>query len=75
MMIVHFEIHYYEEALSINGPLLDFPYALLLLRYTSIRRLLGQHNSLEILKGSDDGVSHSELLDFWTFSIVRYSRN
>jgi hypothetical protein len=29
----------------------------------------------EILKGPDDGVSHSELLGFWTFSIVRYSRN
>jgi hypothetical protein len=29
----------------------------------------------QILKGSDGGVSHSELLGFWTFSIVRYSRN
>jgi hypothetical protein len=28
-----------------------------------------------ILKGSDDGVLHSELLDFWTFSIVQYSRD
>jgi hypothetical protein len=24
-------------------------------------------------KGYDDGVSHSELLDFWTLSIIRYS--
>jgi hypothetical protein len=24
--------------------------------------------------GSDDGVYHSELLDFWTLSIVRYSK-
>jgi hypothetical protein len=30
---------------------------------------------LMVLKGSDDGVSHSELLCFWTLSIVRYSRN
>jgi hypothetical protein len=29
---------------------------------------------LPILKSSDDGVYHSELLDFWTLSIVRYSR-
>jgi hypothetical protein len=29
----------------------------------------------KIRKGSDDGVSHSELLGFWTFSIVQYSRN
>jgi hypothetical protein len=28
-----------------------------------------------IEKGSDDGVSYSELLGFWIFSIVRYSRN
>jgi hypothetical protein len=27
------------------------------------------------LKGSDDGVSHSELLGFLTLSIVRYSKN
>jgi hypothetical protein len=26
-------------------------------------------------KSSDDDVSHSELLIFWTLSIVRYSRN
>jgi hypothetical protein len=29
----------------------------------------------QILKGSDDGVQHSELLAFWTLSIVRYSKN
>jgi hypothetical protein len=28
-----------------------------------------------ILKGYDDSLSHSELLGFWTFSIVQYSRN
>jgi hypothetical protein len=28
-----------------------------------------------LLKGSDDGVLHSELLGSWTLSIVRYSRN
>jgi hypothetical protein len=28
-----------------------------------------------ILMGSDDGVQHSELLSFWTLSIVQYSRN
>jgi hypothetical protein len=27
-----------------------------------------------ILMGSDDGVWHAELLGFWTFSIVGYSR-
>jgi hypothetical protein len=32
-----------------------------------------KHNS--ILKGSDDGVSHSDLLGFWTLSMVQYSRN
>jgi hypothetical protein len=25
-------------------------------------------------KGSDDGVCHSELLGFWTLSIIRYSK-
>jgi hypothetical protein len=29
---------------------------------------------MPVLKGSDDGVSQSELLSFWIFSIVRYSR-
>jgi hypothetical protein len=28
-----------------------------------------------LLNGSDDGVSQSELLGFWTFSIVQYSKN
>jgi hypothetical protein len=27
-----------------------------------------------ILKGSDDGVQHSELHGFWTLSVVQYSR-
>jgi hypothetical protein len=29
----------------------------------------------QILKGSDDGVYYSKLLDCFNFSIVRYSRN
>jgi hypothetical protein len=29
---------------------------------------------VRILMGSDDGVQHSELLRFWTFSIVQYSK-
>lgn len=28
-----------------------------------------------VLKGSEDGESHSELMGFWTFSIVQYSGN
>jgi hypothetical protein len=32
------------------------------------------HYEWQILKGSDDGVQHSELLGFWTLSIVWYSR-
>jgi hypothetical protein len=31
-------------------------------------------NTLIFLKGSDDGVLHTELLFSWTFSIVWYSR-
>jgi hypothetical protein len=32
------------------------------------------NGKLCFLKGFDDGISQSELLGFWTFSIVRYSR-
>jgi hypothetical protein len=32
-------------------------------------------NCMEILKGSDDTVQHSELLDIWTLSVVLYSKN
>jgi hypothetical protein len=34
-----------------------------------------KHMILYILNGSDDGVSHSELLGFWTLPIFRYSWN
>jgi hypothetical protein len=43
---------------------------------TELRRtILFQTNSIWILKSSDDRVSHSELLGFWTSSIIRYCRN
>jgi hypothetical protein len=54
--------HHHASDLFLLPLLLKWPYFRKLLRY-------------KILKGSDDGVSHSELLDFWTLSIVRYSKN
>jgi hypothetical protein len=39
------------------------------------RVLVRKPEGKNILKGSDDGVSHSELLGFWTFSIAQYSSN
>jgi hypothetical protein len=33
-----------------------------------------EQNYVETLEASDSGVLHSGVLDFWTFSIIRYSK-
>jgi hypothetical protein len=45
-----------------------------LLMYDDVLGLI-VNKQYRILMGSDDGVQHSELLCFWTLSIVQYSKN
>jgi hypothetical protein len=48
---------------------------LLVLPTSGIKEDVETHITVNFLKGSDDVVSHSELLCFFTLFIVRYARN